>query len=239
MKMPCRRLSRRIFALLLLAGLAGMSAHAADAPYITAKDLDLLTILPPPVQNGSEADRAEQAMVIAAQRAASPERIAQAGVDAEETVFIMFSPLLGDLFDARKLPATAHLFARIGETEDAVVDPAKAIFGRIRPFMNNPDIKPLVKQSRSGAYPSGHTTRVNAMAIVLAAMLPEKRAAIWVRAEDYAQSRIIGGMHYPNDLDGGKRAGTAIAVALLARPDVQADIAAARTELRAALGMTP
>jgi len=50
---------------------------------------------------------------------------------------------------------------------------------------------------------------------------------------------VIGGMHYPNDLDGGARAGTAIAVALQSRPEFKADLEAARRELRQYLGLAP
>ena len=67
--------------------------------------------------------------------------------------------------------------------------------------------KALVRPSVSGSYPSGHTTYVTVAAIMVATMVPEKRDAIWQRAWDYAQSRVIGGMHYPNDLLGGRLAG--------------------------------
>jgi acid phosphatase (class A) len=46
-------------------------------------------------------------------------------------------------------------------------------------------------------------------------------------------------MHYPNDLDGGRLAGTAIVVALQSRPEYKADFAAARKELRGFLGLSP
>jgi acid phosphatase (class A) len=66
-------------------------------------------------------------------------------------------------------------------------------------------------------------------------IVPEKRDAIWERVQDYAWSRVIAGMHYPNDLDGGRLAGTAIAVAVRNRPEFMADFEAARRELRAFL----
>jgi outer membrane protein TolC len=46
-------------------------------------------------------------------------------------------------------------------------------------------------------------------------------------------------MHYPNDLDGGARAGTAIAVAAMGQADFKADFEAARRELRQYLGLQP
>jgi acid phosphatase (class A) len=213
------------------------NAFAAESPYLTHKQLDIIPFMPAPVANGSTEDRAQQMLVLAAQKAATPERIALANSDAEETVYAMFSTVLGANFKPANLPLFTAMFARMGDTEDAVVDPVKAFFGRTRPFLNNPDIKPLVKPSKSGSYPSGHTSRSTMMAIVLSSMLPEQRAAIFARANDYAESRVIGGMHYPNDLDAGRRAGSAMAATLLASPTFNTDFEAAKAELRKALGL--
>jgi acid phosphatase (class A) len=213
------------------------SAFAAESPYLTHKQLDIIPFMPAPVANGSADDRAQQMLVLAAQKAATPERIALANSDAEETVYAMFSSVLGANFKPANLPLFTAMFARMGDTEDAVVDPVKAFFGRTRPFLNNPDIKPLVKPSKTGSYPSGHTSRSTMMAIVLSSMLPEQRAAIFARANDYAESRVIGGMHYPNDLDAGRRAGSAMAATLLASPTFNTDFDAAKVELRKALGL--
>jgi acid phosphatase (class A) len=213
------------------------SAFAAESPYLTHKQLDIIPFMPAPVANGSADDRAQQILVLAAQKAATPERIALANSDAEETVYAMFSTVLGANFKPANLPLFTAMFARMGDTEDAVVDPVKAFFGRTRPFLNNPDIKPLVKPSKTGSYPSGHTSRSTMMAIVLSSMLPEQRAAIFARANDYAESRVIGGMHYPNDLDAGRRAGSAMAATLLASPTFNTDFDAAKVELRKTLGL--
>ena len=230
-------LRRYVLTLLAFAALATAPAFAREQPYLTAQDLDLVTILPPPIANGSDADREQQAVVLAAQRAASPERIEQAKRDVDESLDTMFAAVLGKPLPAASLPATMRLFERIGETEEVVVAPTKKAFQRLRPYLGNPEIKPLVRPSVSGSYPSGHTTHVNVAAIVLASIVPEKREPIWARVRDYAWSRVIGGMHYPNDLDGGARAGTAIAVALQSRPEFKADLEAARRELRQYLGL--
>ena len=75
------------------------------------------------------------------------------------------------------------------------------------------------------------------MAILMSGMLPERREAIWARAAEYQESRIVGGMHYPNDLDGGRRAGIAMAAVMLNDPAIRADYEAAKVELRKALGL--
>lgn len=200
---PLRRLVIAVLLAVMLATTLAASfrpAHAGtDGPYLDATDLDLASMLPPPVANGSAEDRAQQKKVLAA------------------------------------LPATAHLFARLAATEDAVVTPAKTAFARLHPWQSDPAIEPLTMATRAGSYPSGHTTRVTLDATVLADLVPQARAAIWRRAADYAESRVIGGMHYPDDIEGGRRAGTALAVALLSRIDYRIDVEAARSELHAKL----
>lgn len=226
---------------LLLAALAAPlvtpfgAARAEDVvPYVTAANVDLTRLLPPPPPADGPVQAAEIQAVLDAQ-ATTPERIAQAVADAKEGVTDMFGAILGPAFDPARLPLATRLFARVGASEDATVDPAKPFFGRVRPWLADSRVKALVPASKSGSWPSGHTTRVTMTAAVLAAMLPERREAIWARAADYAQSRVVGGMHYPSDLEAGQRAGTAMAATLFADAGFQADFAAARTELRAVL----
>lgn len=221
----------------LLLTLAVPAARAADAPYLTAKDLDVTILVPSPIANGSPADLAQQQLVIAAQKAASPERIALAAADADESVFDMYTRVFGPGFNAAALPLTTRFFARVGESEDETLDPAKKIFGRKRPWLSNPEIQPYAKKTSSGAYPSGHTSRVTLVAVILTAMLPEKRDLIWPRTEEYAWSRVVGGMHYPADLEAGFRVGTAMAAAMMTKPEFQADFGPVKAELRKHFGL--
>jgi len=225
----------------LLAGCFALSlvapAFAAD-PYVTAKMMDIASLMPPPPVKGSPADLADLQAVIDAQAHASDARKAQTVADSDETIYVMFSNVLGSNFVEAKLPKTSHLFARIGDSEDDTLDAAKPVFGRLRPWMGHPDqVKVIAKPTKSGAYPSGHTTRVAMGAIFLSAMVPEKQADIWARAEDYAYSRVIGGMHYPTDIESGWRAGTAMAAMMQQQPEFRADFDAAKAELRAVLAL--
>ena len=107
----------------------------------------------------------------------------------------------------------------------------------MRPWLATPDVKALIKSTKSGAYPSGHTTRVAAVATILTAMAPEKQDIIWARAAEYAESRVVGGMHYWPDIAAGWRSGAAFAAAIMANPEFKADFPEAKAELRAALGL--
>jgi len=220
--------------LLLLAALVlAMPAVAAEHPYLTPAQVDLLHLLPPPPAD----DGPELALVLDAEHARSPERAAQAAADAEETVFDMFRPVLGGHFAPEAAPLATQVFDRLGETESSLTGPVKKTYARKRPFLVSPEVHPAVPTSKSGSYPSGHATRVTMDGIVLASMLPERRDAIFARMSDYAQSRVIGGAHFPSDIEAGARSGTAAAAVLFDDPAFMADYAPARQQLRAALGL--
>lgn len=226
----------RIFKIpaLLAALFIAAAAAAAEPPYLTPQQIDLPRYLPTPATNGS-ADLAQQLqMVLAIQGAASPERIAQANVDAKGGVFHIFGAVVGPEFTAAKLPQTERFFKRLEQTERHLLDATKKTYDTKRPYLSHPDIKALVKISSGDAYPSGHTAGAALSAIVLADLVPEKRAAIFARARDYAQSRIVGGMHYPQDIEGGRLAATAIAVALYSNAAFLADLETAKKELHPA-----
>ena len=66
-------------------------------------------------------------------------------------------------------------------------------------------------------------------------MVPEQSAALFARGRLYGESRLIVGAHFPTDLDAGRRIGTAASAAMLQNAQFQADLRAARTQLRGAL----
>ena len=221
---------RMLAVLLLLAAPAW-----AQASFLTPQQVPLLALLPPPP--GIEQTQAEIAELHRIEQARTPPRLAQARADVAETVFDMFGPTLGPRFNARAMPAAAAFFARIGETEDTVMDPAKAGFGRLRPFLTDPSLQTASNRSGTGSYPSGHATRARLMAVVLGSMLPEYRASLFARAQDYAESRLILGVHHRSDIVAGGAAGSAIAAVLLNDPAFRAAYAPARDEARRIMGL--
>jgi acid phosphatase (class A) len=225
--------------LLLVAGLSAalVTPVVAAEPYLTADMLDVSTFLPPPPAAGTLQDEIDLRAVLDAQAHASETRKAQAAADAKETVYDMFGNVMGATFSVASLPKTTELFQRVGVSEGRVASAAKKVFNRPRPYVAHPVVKALAESSKSASYPSGHTTRVTAAAIVLAAMVPEKAREIWARAEDYGQSRVIAGVHYPTDVQAGIRTGTALATVLFQVPAFRDDFAAARAELREVMGL--
>jgi acid phosphatase (class A) len=68
-------------------------------------------------------------------------------------------------------------------------------------------------------------------------MLPEKAAAIFDRAGIYAHNRVIGGVHYPTDIEAGRIAGSVIDNVMLHDAPFMVDYAKARIEVRHAARM--
>jgi acid phosphatase (class A) len=230
---------RKLIALFAL--LACFNILAADAaekgPFADASAVDLVALLPPPPPRDSAQTRAEIGELLTMQVTRTPEMLAHAEADDEESVWRFAGDLFGPKFREENLPKFAAFFDRVNETAGAVVAPAKAAFGRPRPHLVSDLVRPAVPLSSTGAYPSGHTTFGTMAGIILAAMVPERRAEIKARAWDYGRSRLIVGIHYPSDVEMGRIAGTVIAATIMRQADFKAEFSAARTELRAALGL--
>jgi len=207
--------------------------------YVDASALDLVRLLPPPPANDSAETRAELDEMLKIQKKRSAVQVSRAQADADITLN-RFADALGAApgFDAKNLPATTLLFRRITTDEFVVVGTGKDRFARPRPFVLEPRLRPIVEKPPNGSYPSGHTVWGHTVGLVLSEMVPERRAQLMKRAEEYADNRVVAGVHYPSDIEGGRMAATAFAAALFSSPAFQTDLAAAKAELRQALNLT-
>ncbi len=216
-------------------GLALLLALPAAASGSGGSTLDLAAVLPPPPAAGSLAEQHELQTVLGVQANRTPADEAAARADTEHSVF-RFADVFGSSFDAAKLPHTAAFFVRLASFDKAAVKPVKNYWHHPRPPVVSAQVKPLAEEKADDwSYPSGHATLGYSEAVLLANMVPERRAAIFARADLYALHRVVMGVHFPSDVEAGRLAGTVIGAELLHDPDWQADYEAARAELRASL----
>ncbi|MFS7361428.1 phosphatase PAP2 family protein [Rahnella inusitata] len=229
---------KSVIALLLFTLGSTFAVQAADEakPFITSQELDLTKYLPAPPADDSAQTKAELKELLEIQATRTPEQEKAAVADAEENVW-RFADVMGPDFTAAKLPKTAALFDRVIATEDVVDDHAKKAFNRPRPYMLNEQIHPLLKKSKSGSWPSGHSTVGYLMATVLGDLVPEKRNALFARASVYAENRLVAGFHYRSDTVMSRTGAALIAQKMAEQPDFQAEFDAAKTELRTQLGL--
>jgi acid phosphatase (class A) len=232
---------RKLISALALVALTAFSPvllHAEDAkPYSDNKEINLLLLLPPPPALNSDQMKTELGEILTIQVTRTKEMEARAFADATENIWRFADVVDNPKFNAATLPKVAAFFDRITETEAAVVDPAKDVWKRPRPHLYSDLVKPVVPLSKSGSYPSGHATVGTLMGIELANMLPEKRAQIMARAWEFGHNRVVGGIHYPSDIEMGRISGTVIAQTISTHPDFKEDFETAKAELRAALGL--
>jgi acid phosphatase (class A) len=239
MQREAKRMSRRPMSrawqwwlAVLWAGLA-LAAPDPAPPYLTPAELDLAAWLPPPPAPGSPEELAERAQVQDAQRTRTPAAVAVAQRD-QEISLAGFAVVLGRDFTSGQLPLTFALAQRLCRDAAAITGVAKRSWQRPRPFVVDPAIRPVVSFSTDGSYPSGHATCGYLWALVLAEVFPAQRPALLLRGVGYGTSRVIGGVHYPSDVESGRLAAVAILATIRGRPGFEADLAAARDEARAA-----
>ncbi len=183
------------------------------------------------------AEAAELAELHDIQAHRSPQRLAQAQWDQDHQNWTLYVSTLGSAFDLKRLPATAKVLRIVQQDNTAVVGVAKSTFHRMRPWAADPTIKGCKvspKDDPYSSYPSGHTEVGYALGLTLAYLLPDKAQAVLSRANDYAYSRLVCGVHFRSDTTAGQALATALTLQMLHSLKMQADLEAARAELRAA-----
>lgn len=215
--------------------LAQDAAKPKPALMLSAAEIDPARLLPPQPAEGSPAARAELAELHAIEAARTPETLSHAKSDDVTKDASIFASAMGPGFDLAKLPATAKLMGEVRREEKAAADKAKAFFQRKRPWIVDPSLQSCSRDDEPlSAYPSGHATMGYSMALVLADIAPDKGQALLARAQDYANNRLVCGMHLRTDIVAGQVLGAVVALDLLHNPTFRADRDAALAELTAA-----
>lgn len=177
---------------------------AQEAPnYLRATPLELMKRLPPAPEAGSLAALADLEAVLQVQAWRTLEQVTWAEIVDKWSVFD-FAEAIGPWFTAANLPATEALLKAATKDLRPVSREIKRHYNRPRPPKVDANILPCVPVPTSGSYPSGHTLYIFVEAGVLAEIYPECREALMARAHRAAWGRILGGVHFPTDVVGGR-----------------------------------
>ncbi len=161
------------------------------------------------------------------------------GTTATKARSLWLPDALGPIgFNLPKLPATAAMLDAVLHERDAAADIVKIYFNRRRPWTFNDAIQVCEAPGRNGshvrAYPSGHGTLAYAQGVILAHLMPNRGQVIMSRAEDFAESRMICGVHSRSDIRASAVLGTTIGMLLLHNAKFRPLLDASRAELAAA-----
>ncbi|HYE61823.1 MAG TPA: phosphatase PAP2 family protein [Phycisphaerales bacterium] len=207
---------------------------AAPAPqtfFLKMGDVDVSAVLPRPFDRASPMTKAEADLLLAIRAEAT--EAAKKRMEAEEKMTpFTFGEAMGERgegFTPAKYPRTAALFKRIdNDAYHVAISPAKETYNRLRPPLQDPRVKPLLKHSDSNGYPSGHATLGMVWSRVLGELAPGSKDALRDRARLVALDRVIAGVHYPTDVCAGMALGDAIADALLKNEKFKQELEAVR-----------
>lgn len=218
------------------------TAKPAAAPkvplFVSPAQSRALQFLPAPPTNESEVTKAELAELHAIEKSRTPEQSEQAIWDDKNEHMFIFKNVMGEAFTEETLPRLAAFGKRIRNDEGLNAAPAKTGFARVRPYNLDKTLNPICKtKTKDDSYPSGHATTGYLLGLTLAEMVPEKRDAILARADQYGHNRLICGVHYASDVPASRLLAYSVHAIMKQNPDYQKEMAAARTELRAALGL--
>lgn len=166
------------------------------------------------------------------------EERAQQAIDNSVTdmgeMSVQFSEPFGMEISKEKTPYIFHVLYRGVLTVRLCATKPKTALPRLRPYVryNEPTLVPDDEDNlrENGSYPSGHSIRGWAMALLLCEINPDAQDDILALGYQWGQSRVIAGYHWQSDIDAGRLLASAGYARLHTNQEFLADMAAARAE---------
>ena len=196
--------------------IGGIAAVPAQEVYFTVDEMpNIIKCLPAPPDTGSAQfayDKARYAW--GKQQRLNPERAAIARGDAVwgyDALLKQMSGAFGMNISEAETPEIWKLMTTSLSTTDQIRVAPKKHYMRQRPFLYYHEHL-LTYQAeedeeelgREGSYPSGHTARGWAAALLLAEINPARADTIFARGWMYGESRVIVGAHWQSDVDASR-----------------------------------
>ena len=238
MRMPvgkARWIAGGIAFVVIAAGAWRWSEHR-PARFLPEDTSAFVAVFPPPPLEGSPEERRELDVLLDLQKNRTQADVAAAHADRRKDVDRFYAALGFDARHAPRLPALQSLMEDVEDDVSRYVRAPKRKFARSRPHVVDPTVEPCIGDvAGDRSYPSGHSTYGYVIAYLLAEMVPQRRAKLLARADEFARARAVCGVHFPSDLAAGRIGAEWLVQQLLASPDYRAAAAKAAPELRAAL----
>ncbi len=181
----------------------------SQEPYFSTEEMpDLIKSLPAPPAKGSPAFKYDvKRYKWGKEQRKDAERAEQARRDAVwsyEALLAELSVPFGLNISEQVTPRIWKLLVNSLLTTDQMRVAPKAYYHRTRPFVyfgEKPFLEDDAQFSGEGSYPSGHTMRSWTAAQILAEINPAAAEALFTRAWECGESRVISGAHWQSDVD--------------------------------------
>ena len=158
-----------------------------------------------------------------------------------DTTLVILGEPFGLKISKEDTPAIYEVLTRGVTTIENIRFRPKAHYFRIRQFayFQEPSIVPQDDEwlATEGSYPSGHTIRAWACALLMAQINPDSAEAVFARAWQSGESRVISGCHWQSDVDASRPVAGIGYSRLQTSEEFQQDMARAREEFKVATGV--
>lgn len=202
--------------------------------FVAAEEVSVYT-LPAPPQPGSSEYKKSVDWIIAAQKTLTPEQIAEIKQEVTIKPEMLIEPVLGDEFTPEQFPALYTLLKHAGSDAWRINDMVQDHWKETRPYLADQRIKRYVEPITRPGYPSGHTVTNHVWAHILADLMPCQEDALFAQAYATGKNRVLGGAHFPHDVEAGKKLATVIYHRMLEDGQFRIERDAAERELNHAL----
>ena len=209
-----------------------VAAEDRSAPkphYLSLDGLDLRAVPAPPAA-GSYEDSEDIRAVLEWQDRRTGAQCAAARAEMShdyDTFFSKISP-----FGSPTPAQVKKFFGDVAKDSVAAHTFLKDAYQRPRPADRDSRVRPCIPNARGLSYPSGHSAMSRLFALILADLVPARRAEFMAKADESALLRVIGGAHHPTDTAAGKLLADTLYKALKQEPSFLADLKALKPLLR-------
>lgn len=220
-----------------------MAAPAAPAvrrppvvpSYFDPKAIHPEWIIGPPPQMGTKAQAEDLAAVHKIHDSADPALVKFAQEDARSQNIFLFKTIFGPGYNPQALPLVADLGRKL--VQDAGIENGilKRRFEHKRPYQMDATLPSFCGTDTSFSYPSGHSMAAYLLAFAVIDMVPEKAPEILARADEFAEHRVVCGVHFLTDIHASKLVSLEMFGYMQSSAAYHHDVDAARAEMRAAL----
>lgn len=202
---------------------------AAAGHYLDLNSLDLRAVPAAPA-DGSYEDREDLRIVLDWQARRTQAQCAAAKAEMSHNYDVFFGGI--SPFGSPAPAEVKEFFKNVGEDSVAAHKFLKDVYKRERPFVRDARVKPCLPRVQGLSYPSGHSAMARLFALILADLVPARRAEFMAKADESALFRVLGGVHHPTDTAAGKLLADALYKELKQEPAFAADLRALKSLLR-------
>jgi acid phosphatase (class A) len=161
--------------------------------------------------------------VLALQASRTPDDCSRATTEINPGVEAFFGPAFGPL-SQDEVNLWGDFLTKVLADGSQITDREKKFWNIPRPGKQSDQVQSCVPMPSSPSYPSGHSMGSHLMALVLASLDSSRADAFEGRADQVAHDRVVAGVHFPSDIEGGKRLAERIFHELMKNPEFRADL---------------